>query len=135
LATLLQPAAQPLAATGFFKEVAGATQGDVTGFRYDARGSSHHFFLSQGTPWQIGPWSSDAGFVYCRVSETDDRYQVILCDGTFVAAGGDVLLRFAVPVARCEIEASSDGTGVVYSGESMPDLYLPGSLASVCRNT
>jgi hypothetical protein len=135
LGTLLQPDAQLLAGTAVFKEVRGATQGNVAAFRYDAGGSSHHFFLSRETRWQIGPWSSDAGFVYCGVSESADRYELILCNGTFVAAAGDDLLRSAVPVARCEIEVASGGQRVFSSGASMPEIRLPGTLASASRNS
>jgi hypothetical protein len=133
LGTLLEPNPKALSGTERFKAVRGATQGDVIAFRYDAGGSSHHFFLSRQMPWQIGPWSSDAGFVYCSVSESADRYQLILCDGTFVAAAGEVLLRAAIPVARCETEIASGGRRVFCSGASTPDIRLPGSLASVSR--
>jgi hypothetical protein len=135
LATLLRPEAQPVAGTERLTEVQGATPGRVAAFRYDASGSSHHFFLSEETRWQIGPWSSDARFLYCGLSKHTDRCQVILCDGTFVAAAGDVVLRSAVPVARCEIDVGSGGTRVFHSGASMPDIRLPGSLASVNRNS
>jgi hypothetical protein len=135
LGTLLQPNPQPLAGTGVFTEVRGAAHGGVAAFRYDAGGSSHLFFLSREKPWQIGRWSSDAEFVYCSVSEGVERYELILCNGTFVAAAGEDLLRFSAAVSRCEIEVTSDGKRVFHSGASMPDIRLPGSIASVSRNS
>jgi hypothetical protein len=135
LGTLLQPNPQPLAGTGVFTEIRGAAHGGVAAFRYDTGGSSHLFFLSREKPWQIGRWSSDAEFVYCSVSEGVERYELILCNGTFVAAAGEDLLRFSAAVSRCEIEVASDGKRVFHSGASMPDIRLPGSIASVSRNS
>jgi hypothetical protein len=143
LGTLLEPGpaiaiprnvVDRLPSTRMLKEIPGAIRGDVVVFRYDASGESHLFFLSQQRPWQIGPWSSDAAFVYCRVSDGEDAYQLILCDGTFIAAGADVFVRSAVPLARCEIHGGPAGNRVLYPGDQAPDVRLPGALASVCRS-
>jgi hypothetical protein len=134
LATLLQPDAQALTGAEVFKEIRGAAQGDVIAFRYDACGRSHHFFLSRDTPWQIGPWSSDAAFVYCDVSDNADRYQLIVCDGSFVAVAGETLLRADTRVARCEVEVAAGGRRVFCSSAAVPDIRLPGVLSSVGRD-
>jgi len=134
-ATLLQPGIAPGAVTQQFEELGDVREGLVFGFRYDADGASHQFFVSEQVPWQIGPWASDAAFVYSGVAHGADRGQLVMCQGTFIRIGGEPLLHSAVPVGVFELEVSSSGTRMFHPGSPVPDIHVPRWLESIARRS
>ena len=70
--------------------------GELTRLHKGERGSAaygyktgherHRFFFSDGKPWEIDGWSSDAEFLYCQ-SENDLK-EIVLCHGSYVEFEG-----------------------------------------------
>jgi hypothetical protein len=96
-----------------FEEGSGAR-----GYCYRTSNSSHYLFFAQsGENWNLGPWESDADFVYFGIY-ADRRQHWVICDGSYVEAS-DCSMRLKCRVPR--FEWLSDGTGrLTYcSDESM----------------
>jgi hypothetical protein len=111
VATLLQPAARHLAETDLLAEVSSGTDAQVSAFRYETGDALHQlFFASAAGLWTLGPWTSDARFVYCGVARNTGDCHLALCDGSSVAAGGEVLLRCAGSASRCDLAERSGPT-------------------------
>jgi hypothetical protein len=57
--------------------------GDVRGYRYDEPNGAHYLIFASGRgSWRLGPWTSDAEFVYCGIRD-GEIVQFIVCDGSF----------------------------------------------------
>jgi hypothetical protein len=96
----------------------------VVAYRYRTAGQEHSFFFSQGEPWKLQDWSSDAELLYVR-QEGKALADVIGCNVSFVERGARKLLTAKRPVLRCEIIAgeplqvvSSDSEAVTVDREA-----------------
>ena len=55
-------------------------------YGYKTGHEQHRLFFSDGKPWEIDGWSSDAEFLYCQ-SENDLK-EIVLCHGSYVEFEG-----------------------------------------------
>jgi hypothetical protein len=69
---------------------------------------SYFFFADQGRPWQMGPWGSDAKFLFYSTALRDDSTQFILCEGSYLEFRGRILLAHEEPVAQAEWSSNSE---------------------------
>jgi hypothetical protein len=89
---------------------------EVRGYQYEASGLSHYvFFSDQGKVWNLGSWSSDAKFLYCRV-ENHRLEQLIVCEGSSVTLDGNAIFEHSSPVDRLEW-ADRGGEIRIYSSD------------------
>jgi len=76
--------------------------GAVRGFRYEERGRVHYMIFATGhESWELGPWTSDAEFVYCCIRD-GEVVQFILCDGSYAKLNERSVFTDARKVAHLE---------------------------------
>ena len=78
-------------------------RGLVTGYCYETAAERHSMFFGDGKVWMLGPWSSDAEFLYWGGSHDGRRRVLICCNGSFVEASGRRIISCARQVLRCEL--------------------------------
>jgi len=72
------------------------------GYRYDSPGGRHYLLYSRGgAAWCLGPWRSDARFLYCGITR-GGRQHWVLCGGSVVEIGGSPLATCPRAVEYCE---------------------------------
>ena len=75
--------------------LASTAQAGVQAYELDSHDGSQGFFFALGDEaWSLGPWSSDARVLYCRV-EKEKLAHLILIGGTQAAWQGQTLLKAA----------------------------------------
>lgn len=119
---LLAPVASRAAAAGSFtrledeKLYAKDEVPPVRGYKYVAEGAWHYFFFAaEAKTWRLGPWSSDADFLYCRTGQQDGSTHWAVCNGTFVEISGQRVNIAAQAMERWECVISREGTRVFCS--------------------
>ena len=78
-------------------------QGLVSGYQYGTPEEEHYIFFGQSDAWTLGPWSSDAEFLYWGRGVDRVREVLICCNGTYVEADGQKLVSCPRQILRCEI--------------------------------
>lgn len=124
----------------------------IVAYRYQSGHSSTHnehwIVFSDGKPWSLEGWSSDAEFLYWGPGATASKRTLICCKGTYVEWSGHAIVTAKRTVLRCEaIESgnqfeiiSSDPDAVVVNREGWSMLLandspeLAGKLASGEKN-
>lgn len=82
--------------------LAGVGRALVRGYRYDSPAGRHYLLYSRGdVAWRLGPWSSDARFLYCGIAR-GGRQHWVLCGGSLVEIGGSRLVTCQCAVEYCE---------------------------------
>jgi hypothetical protein len=101
-------------------------------YRYTSSDGTHHFVFADAakSPWKIGPWESDAGFLYCKVQDAR-RVHLIFCGGSFATVQGKTLLPPQHTVERLEWIKGADGRRVVSSSETTVHSLSEEALESV----
>ena len=97
-----------------------AEQSDtVRAYAYDDDGSIHSMIFSSGHEgWTLGQWTSDAGFIYCRVRDGKLEH-FILCDGSFATLSGQSVLTHFQKVERFEwLNQTGEGRVLTSDDES-----------------
>src|SRR5208283_4523587 len=70
---------------------------NAQGYELHLGDASHGFFFARDKqPWNLGPWSSDAELLYCRI-EKEMLTQLIVIGGTSVEWQGRPLLQASAP--------------------------------------
>jgi hypothetical protein len=76
--------------------------GAVRGYRYEEQGSSHYMIFADGREgWKLGPWTSDAEFLYCGIRD-GEMAQFILCDGSYAKLNEGSVFTHACKIAHLE---------------------------------
>jgi hypothetical protein len=84
---------------GSFSALGDWADSAVQGYLYDSADAQCYFFFSERRHrWQLGPWVSDARFLYCEV-RAQEVADLVLCDGTGLSFNGDTILALSEPVA------------------------------------
>ena len=119
--TLLAPIAEPGPKPGEFVKVESpSTNNLVRGYRYTSSEEEHWTaFGSEGKGWSLGPWTSDAGFLYWGGDRDEGCRRLIVCNSTSVEIGGENVFSSAKPVLRCEIIKSAQNFDVFCSDQSV----------------
>jgi hypothetical protein len=82
--------------------LASMAQVAVQVYELDYHNESHGFFFALGDEaWSFGPWSSDAGVLYCRI-EDEKLAHLVVIGGRHVAWQGQPILLAAAPSAFFE---------------------------------
>jgi Heparinase II/III-like protein/Heparinase II/III N-terminus len=111
--------------------------GSVHAYRYASRRQEHNFFFAGGPrPWTVGAWSSDADFLYWSFARESDQYMLVLCNGSYVDAGGSRVLNCGRQVNYAEVSRSaekvhlfsSEPGHVVLEEQSLEQLWADGDL-------
>jgi hypothetical protein len=103
-ASLLAPLLHPSDEAGrlFSASAPEDSKADVQAYRYDGLGQSHlMIFAGEKQSWSLGPWTSDARFLYCRLEDHCVTH-FILCDGSFVNLRGQSVFAHHDKVERLE---------------------------------
>ena len=90
----------------------------VRGYLYAVSGESHYFFFAAGgRRWSLGPWTSDARFLYCGIAPGGGQHW-ISCEASYVDIDGRRLLEIARPLARYEWTNRGGSTRISSSDNS-----------------
>lgn len=82
--------------------LAGAEGSGVSAYRYESPLACHYMICGEGKgAWHLGPWKSDARFLYCGIERGGPQHWV-LCGGSFVDFGDWRVVTCKQPVDRCE---------------------------------
>jgi hypothetical protein len=74
----------------------------VRGYRYDGPAGRYYLLHSRGEAvWRLGPWRSDARFLYCGIAK-GGRQHWVLCGGSFIEIGGSRAATCRHAVEYCE---------------------------------
>jgi hypothetical protein len=109
--TLLIPVRGGVAEIGKLERLrqssAAGQESAATEYRYQTAGHEHHLFFSQPhQSWSVGPWKTDAEFLYWGVSA--HTQMMICCNATHVEFGARTVLSSPRSVLRCEIISGGD---------------------------
>jgi hypothetical protein len=106
-ATLLAP--HPASAErGDFSRITARGTNEVNGYRYQIDHEDHCFLFSNSQPWQCGPWSSDATFLYCCL-QRGKLQRLILMDSSFCKWQDTEIVTLRHRVERFEWSLSASG--------------------------
>jgi hypothetical protein len=77
-------------------------------FRYTKGLQEHNFvFAHRSDPWTSGPWTSDADFIYWSFEREKQKYNLILCNGSYADAGGRRVLSCGSRISYAEVSSSA----------------------------
>lgn len=110
LVSLLIPTSTPGANLGFLEPLAAEREGaSVRAYRHSASGTGDRWFVFAVAPgrWQIGPWSSDARFLFGATGCGEQPDCFVMCDGSYLALSGQRILMAREPLKFAEF--FSDG--------------------------
>jgi len=114
--TLLFPHRGPAPQPGELAKTEGSTA-SVHGYRQRGGDGEHYFLFGPGDQrWSLGPWTSDAEFVYLGLNP-DGRRELIFCHGSHVEIGGRPIVSCAEAASRCEIVESNGETAIFSSSK------------------
>jgi hypothetical protein len=86
-------------------------------YRYETGDEEHvAIFGGRDESWTVVPWSSDAEFMYS--GQRSDQHHLIICNASYLEAGGKRLVSSAARMLRCEILVSQSGVDVFCSDEN-----------------
>jgi hypothetical protein len=111
VATLLIPVSTSDANLGVFEPLtAKDTVTALRAYRYSVAGTIDSWFVFTTTPggWRVGPWASDARFLFCAADCGDPPSCFVLCDGSYLAVNGRTILQAREPLKYAEFFADAD---------------------------
>jgi hypothetical protein len=92
-----------------------ASDSSVAGYRYQSDHSEHCLFFSDGRPWKLDGWSSDAEFLYWGPGAPGSRRVLICCKGTYAEWSGHAIVTAKRTVLRCEAIESGNQFEIISS--------------------
>jgi hypothetical protein len=130
-ATLLIPAGRFAHSPGLLQVFEGTPSGvAVQPYVWSqTSGKTFIFFAKQFGSWQIGPWASDAQFVFASMDAKQNLKQFIVCDGSYLELCGKRIFASRTAVARSEWLARPGGHEFLCSDE--PAMTLTPSMLTV----
>jgi heparinase II/III-like protein len=85
-----------------------STAAKISAYRYRNSGQEHAFFFAANRgSWKLDAWGSDADFLWWRLDRTRDQYTLVLCNGSYVDAGGRRVLTCGKTVSYAEVVSSA----------------------------
>jgi hypothetical protein len=71
----------------------------VRAYRYSAADVANYmFFANEAGTWEVGPWVSDARFLFCSTKGQENVQQLAIYDGSYVELSGRQVFKSAVPL-------------------------------------
>lgn len=115
--TLAQPVTASTKMEGHLSRLTESSS-TVSGFRYHAAEEEHCIIFARPSQvWTLGPWSSDAEFLYW--GKDSQRRLLVCCNLTHLEAGGKRVLTSRKPVLRCEMVAAAEQVQVTASSDDV----------------
>ncbi len=117
-AALLIPIAKADAALGLFQLFEPRHKGvPVRAYRYSAADAANYmFFANEAASWQVGPWVSDARFLFCSTRGEENVRQLAIYDGSYVDLSGRQVFKSEMPLIlgewRPDAPKHSGGVGL-----------------------
>ena len=110
LMTMLIPHSEVTAHLGLLRPVeSGHSGAAVKAFRYStAIAQDHLFFAEKPGNWQVGPYASNAKFLYCSTEANKTVVQFVICGGSYFAFSGRRLFDASLPVKHSEWSRDAD---------------------------
>jgi len=101
-ATLLIPDGKVNSHPGSFERQTSPTRDEsAVCYRFKTAEGEHCFIFGQ-KPWTLFPWSSDAEFLYCGLSQDKTLRMLISCNASYVEARGRKIMSSQRTIVRCE---------------------------------
>ncbi|HKW34575.1 MAG TPA: alginate lyase family protein [Candidatus Acidoferrum sp.] len=102
--TMLIPDSEVAAHLGLLRQVQSGIAGvPVKSFRYSTFNAEDHLFFADGTGnWRVGPWASDAAFLYCSIDSRKTVRQFVICGGRYFELNGRRIFGANLPVKQSE---------------------------------
>jgi Heparinase II/III-like protein/Heparinase II/III N-terminus len=123
IAPLLHKSDQPGRLSRLTEDKADAS-GAVRGYRYEEQGRVHYMIFAAGREsWELGPWTSDAEFVYCGIRD-GELVQFILCGGSYARLNERSVVAHTCKIAHLEW-LSQGGTSRIYASEHAATFSFP----------
>ena len=95
----------------------------VQSYRFYMNNRTHRVFFSDRTDtWRVGSCVSNARFVYYSTTPSDEMYQYVVCDGSFLEVNGCRIFASDLPVAKSEGCSGASGDSLSFWTESEPGL-------------
>jgi hypothetical protein len=119
IAVVLKLLTKPLSETGRLTSIPIPEGRVARGFKYE-RADKLSFFLfgDGGSDWRMGPWRSDARFIFGSVG--DEGLCLALCAGSYLEVGGERLIACREPVERYELSFTGREKRVFSSDPDAP---------------
>jgi hypothetical protein len=123
---------------GQFTTMNGSAPAKTCGYRYRNSRQEHAFFFApHHGGWKLDAWGSDAEFLWWRLDRTKEQYTLVLCNGSYVDAGGHRVLTCGKTVSYAEVVSSagkvelfsSDREGIVLE-ESLDRMWAERELTA-----
>jgi hypothetical protein len=120
-ATLILASTSAPANIGQLVRVPTADRSATSAFRYshfrDSPGPREHNFVFAHRPgsWTLGPWTSDAHFLYWCCNREREECSLILCDGSYADAGEIRVLSCGKRISYAEISSSGGAVELLSS--------------------
>jgi hypothetical protein len=90
----------------------------VRAYLYSVPGTENYFFFAdQARRWQMGPWVSDAKFLFCSTTPGGELCQFILSDGSYLDFQGRVLFAGDASVKQAEWSPETDSHQISWPDE------------------
>jgi hypothetical protein len=128
LAALIAPLAEVSTRPGemsFLTGECGRKCGLLRGYRYKDSVSTHYLVFSCGHgAWTLGPYTSDARFLYCRIRESRLEH-FIVCNGSSVVLNGESVLHQARTIERFEWINRQGASQVFSSDDRASTAFFP----------
>lgn len=101
------------------------------GYRYEEQGCVHYMIFAAGRgSWKLGPWTSDAEFVYCCI-RGGELVRFILCDGSYAKLNETPILAHTGTIAHLEW-LNQMGTNRIFASDDAATLsFSQGVLESL----
>ncbi len=131
-AILLRPVEHALQELGTLEPMDDrAKNATVRAYRYSRPEEAHYmFFAEHSQGWVLGPWASDAQFLYCGIAPGGKQHWV-LCGGSYAEISGQRVITCKRAVERCEWVSGDAAGQISCSGESALCHLSEDALASV----
>ena len=110
--TLLIPTSEK-SVEGSLAKIPAETDGCV-GYRYRSASDEHCLFFSEGSPWKIDSWSTDAEFLYLSRARDGAVVTFVCCNASFVEWKGHKMMTAKSRILRCEL-SGGDPVNVISS--------------------
>jgi hypothetical protein len=94
-------------------------QESVRGYRYRTSEQEHCFVFGGTKAWTLGPWASDAEFLYWSASQDQSGRRLICCNASYVEVNGQRVVFCPRTMIRCEIIISGEQTEVTSSDDDV----------------
>ena len=131
-AILLRPVEHALEELGTLEPMDdGAKNATVRAYRYSRPEEAHYmFFAEHSQGWALGPWASDAQFLYCGISASGKQHWV-LCGGSYAEVDRKRVITCRRAVEHCEWVSGDAAGQFSCSGDSALCHLSEDALASV----